>query len=422
MGSLSGLFFCYTDGRPFKAKRLFCAIVGQGLGWVVSFFSHKKKAFKGLQTAISIWLAISVFNLPTVSSAIAQPVLSDPNASRATSQLYAGLFRAMQKGTMFGHQDDLAYGVHWKYEDGKSDIKLVTGEYPAVYGWELGNLELGSDCNLDSVPFDKMKKYICEVHARGGVNTISWHTNNPQTGGSAWDCMPATVASILPGGSKHALYLEWLDKLAAFFLDLRSSEGELIPVLFRPFHELNGNWFWWGSRYCTPDEYKRLWQFTIGYLRHTKGLHHLIYTFNTDKFSNREEYLERYPGNSWVDVIGFDIYQREMAKEEYTKAMHSMLANLTAIASDSKKLPALTEFGGNNATDAKWWTGTFLPILKKYRLSYVLAWRNAGKKADGSLEYYVPFPGEASEKDFKKLFSNKGFLFQKRASKLNLYE
>ena len=61
---------------------------------------------------------------------------------------------------MFGHQDDLAYGVGWKYEKGRSDIKDVTGDYPAVYGWELGHLEIDSPYNLDSVPFNTMQQLI----------------------------------------------------------------------------------------------------------------------------------------------------------------------------------------------------------------------------------------------------------------------
>ncbi|MBD0288787.1 MAG: hypothetical protein ICV79_25690 [Flavisolibacter sp.] len=59
----------------------------------------------------------------------------------------------MNKGILFGHQDDLAYGVGWKYEKGRSDIKDVAGDYPAVQGYELGHLELDSLINLDSVPF-----------------------------------------------------------------------------------------------------------------------------------------------------------------------------------------------------------------------------------------------------------------------------
>ncbi len=375
----------------------------------------RRGIFTGFMIAMVCCMGFQPGTLP------GQPVLCDPMASQATIRLYAGMFKAMEKGIMFGHQDDLAYGVNWKYEAGKSDTKLVTGEYPAVYGWELGNLELGSPCNLDSVPFDKMKQFIRQAYERGGVNTISWHLNNPLTGKNAWDTKPGTVASILPGGSKHAVYVEWLDRLSAFLLDLRNAKGELIPVLFRPFHELNGNWFWWGGNYCTPEEFKALWRFTVGYLRDTKGIHHLMYTFNTDKFNDKDTYLERYPGDNWVDVIGFDVYQRDMSKEQYTAAMNRMLSDLTAIATERNKLPALTEFGGNNATDSKWWTGTFLPILKQHTISYVLGWRNAGKKADGSFEYYIPYPGEHSEADFRTFYSDNNILFEKKTAKLKLY-
>src|SRR5215831_19143494 len=111
---------------------------------------------------------------------------------------------------MFGHQDDLAYGVGWKYEEGRSDIKDVTGDYPAVYGFELGHLELDAVTNLDSVPFAKIKNYIREAYARGGVLTLSWHLNNPRTGKTAWDPAAGTVKSILPGGDKNAKYQVWL--------------------------------------------------------------------------------------------------------------------------------------------------------------------------------------------------------------------
>ena len=58
-----------------------------------------------------------------------------------------------QKGIMIGHQDDLAYGIGWKYPNGKSDVYKVLGYYPVVFGWDLGGLENVSAYNLDSVPF-----------------------------------------------------------------------------------------------------------------------------------------------------------------------------------------------------------------------------------------------------------------------------
>ena len=83
--------------------------------------------------------------------------LSDKKATSETKALYKNLNTLVQKGFLFGHQDDLAYGVKWKYEDGKSDIKDVVGDYPAVYGWDIAGLENDSPNNIDGVPFEKMK-------------------------------------------------------------------------------------------------------------------------------------------------------------------------------------------------------------------------------------------------------------------------
>jgi hypothetical protein len=164
-------------------------------------------------------------------------------------------------------------------------------------------LEIDHAVNLDSVPFDKMKSFIGEAYERGGVITLSWHLNNPLTGKTAWDPAPGTVASILPGGEKNDLYKTWLDKVARFLLALKGKHGEYIPIIFRPFHELNGDWFWWGGKNCTPDELKQLYQFTESYLRDKKNVHSLLYAYNTDKFYSKDEYLKRYPGDEWVDLI-----------------------------------------------------------------------------------------------------------------------
>lgn len=364
-------------------------------------------------------LAISL--LLFTRTAAQQAVPADKMATRETAALYRNLFKLVQNGFMFGHQDDLAYGVDWKYEDGRSDIKDVTGDYPAVYGWELGHLEIDKPVNLDSVPFGTMQQLIKQGYNRGGVITISWHLNNPLTGKSAWDPAAGTVAAVLPGGSKHELFKNWLDKIAVFMNGLKGTGGEYIPVVFRPFHELNGNWFWWGGTHCTNEEFKALWIFTVDYLRREKGLHHLLYAYNTDRFSSAEEYLAKYPGDEWVDVVGFDIYQRNTSNEIFLRDIHLMLTALENIARKKNKLAALTEFGGNLA-DSNWWTGTFLSAMRGHKISWALGWRNAGQKASGEFEYYVPYRGNRSEKDFRKFYRRKQTLFQKDLSKKNLYQ
>ncbi|MET0393563.1 MAG: glycosyl hydrolase, partial [Chitinophagaceae bacterium] len=266
------------------------------------------------------------------SVGISQHRPADAAATAETANLYHNLGKTLAKGILFGHQDDLAYGVGWKYLSGRSDIKDVTGDYPAVYGWELGGLELDQPVNLDSVPFDKMQAFIRTGYRRGGVVTISWHLHNPLTGKSAWDPADSTVAAILPGGSKHALFKSWLDKVAAFMKGLKGDNGEFIPVIFRPFHELNGDWFWWGGRHCTPEEFKKLWRFTVSYLRNERQLHHLLYAYNTDRFASREAYLQKYPGDEWVDVVGFDIYQRNSSNDQFITDIDNMLGMLEGIA------------------------------------------------------------------------------------------
>jgi hypothetical protein len=356
--------------------------------------------------------------------ASAQQFPADKRATKETVHLYRNLQRVLSKGIMMGHQDDLAYGFGWKYDKDRSDIRDVTGDYPAVYGWELGRIELDHEVNLDSVPFNKMREFITEIYDRGGVITISWHLNNPLTGKTAWNPAPGTVAAVLPGGEKNELYKTWLDKIAAFMLSLKGKNGEYIPVIFRPFHELNGNWFWWGGKNCTPEELKQLYRFTETYLRETKNVHNLLYAYNTDKFYSRQEYLERYPGNDFVDVVGFDLYQANNTASniDFIKLAGNMLGMLDSIAAENNKIPALTEFGYGGLPDSTWWTDVLLKAIAPYKIAYALAWRNAGVKANGSTEFYVPYKGQPSANDFLKFYNDPKTLFQKDVTKEKLYQ
>ena len=344
----------------------------------------------------------------------------DKSATLETKNLLINLRKLVSKGIMFGHQDDLLYGKGWKYETNRSDVKSVCGDYPAVYGWEIGKVEIGASMNLDSVPFDEISKNIKIAYARGGVCTVSWHADNPQSEGSAWDTT-RVVYSVLPGGKNHELFKQRLDRLANFFLSLKDDEGKPIPLIFRPYHENTGKWFWWGKNHCTPDEYKSLYRFTVNYLTKAKGVHNLLFAFSPDRVKNEGEYFETYPGDDFVDVLGLDVYcwNKPAGIQEYFKVAKNDLAMITEAAKKKNKLAAFTETGLVEIPNPKWWTKVLWKTIKKYPVSYVLVWRNAYNRPN---HYYAPYPGHTSSADFIEFSKLPGTLFQSDITKLNLYK
>jgi len=353
---------------------------------------------------------------------------SDKLASKETVNLYANLKQLASKGFMFGHQDDLAYGVGWKYKDGHSDVKDVAGDFPAVYGWDLGGIERNnSDRNIDGVPFKKMRQFIQEGYSRGGVITISWHADSPLGAEKgAWDTTHGTVATILPGGSNHELFKTWLDKVADFLGGLKGKNGEQIPVLFRPFHELTGNWFWWCRNACTEIEFKTLWRFTNHYLKDVKQLHNLLYVYNTSgDFQSTEEFLSRYPGDDVVDMLSIDTYQYgdPQHSDSFEKNTYRALKMVNEAAVEKNKLIALAETGYEAIPYPEWWTKTLLPAIGDIPISYVLVWRNHGyAEWNKKMHYYAPYKENVSAKDFKEFYGLDRTLFEREAKEARLYE
>lgn len=314
-----------------------------------------------------------------------------------------------QNGYMSGHQDDPFYGVGWAYEEGKSDVLLSVGDYPAVMGFELGGIEMGDEKNLDSVPFSRIHDELIAHHERGGIVTISWHPRNPLTGGTAWDTSDSTVVrSILPNGTQYKKFQNWMKCIGDFIATLTDSNGSPIPVIFRPWHENNGSWFWWGQDLCSGEEFKELWNLLQDYMNE-RGLDNLLWSYspNLDGKWTMERFMERYPGNDRVTLLGVDAYQWG-TEEEFVNNLTADLDFLTGFAKDNDKLLALTECGLKNMPDSTWYSRVLKPVMDRYPICYFLLWRNAGEH-----EFFGPVPGRLCADDFKTLYEAKNVLFLK---------
>lgn len=308
---------------------------------------------------------------------------------------------------MFGHHDDPLYGIGWDGDENRSDVKSVCGDYPAMMSFDLGRIETGSDKTLDNVPLARIRKEMVAQYQRGGMVSVSWHADNPVTGKDAWDVSDSTVVhAILPGGERHELFMGWLDKVADFLNSVRTDDGVKVPVLFRPWHEHTGSWFWWGQKLCTTEEYKALWRMTYDRMRE-KSATQLLYAYSPGSEPNDStEYLERYPGDSIIDLMGVDTYQ--FNREDYLKGLDRALGIIASTSHTHGKAMAVTETGYETIPDSTWWTQTLLPAVAKYPISYVLVWRNAREKAN---HYYAPYPGQQSAADFVKFYNDPRTVF-----------
>jgi mannan endo-1,4-beta-mannosidase len=339
----------------------------------------------------------------------------DKQATMETRWLFSSMQRLTGAGVMLGHHDDLAYGVGWKFDPGRSDVKSVTGNYPSVYGWDLAKIEHDSLRDINGIPFALQKKLVKKVYERGGINTFCWHMDNPANGKTAWDTTQQTIKDLIKGGAHHDDYVRNLDKAAKYLSGLKGPQGEAIPILFRPFHELTGNWFWWCKNTSSAEDFKMLWRFTIDYLRNTKKLHNLLIVYSVADFNSEADFMDRYPGDNYVDYIGFDNYCT-FGVSQFQKNLDSRLALLDAIAAKHHKLACLAETGYEGIPNPDWWTQILLPILSKYKTSYVLLWRNANTH-----HFYVPYPGQSSAGDFKRFSNSSHTMFQNRLTPLAVY-
>ena len=366
-----------------------------------------------LAGVVSFLVGLSVAQ---VSYAAPRPRLIDANATKETKALYYNLHKLARKHILFGHQHATEYGHGWSNEPGRSDVKSVSGSNPAVIGVDFSGLSGRSPEAIERTKAS-LRKQITDTYDRGGVTTVAWHFSNPvtpQTGFYWKDSVSApAVANLIPGGSHHEQYKAILKTVADLAGSVKGKDGKLAPMLFRPYHEFDGGWFWWGKPHCSREDFTSLWRFTVSYLRDSLQVHNFIYTFSPDCiFKTEAEYVDRYPGDAWVDMLGVDNYADFGRNGRYNlQAGIAKLKIVSDFAKKSGKLAAFTETGLESIPDTTWWTNTLLKALKaeKMNLSYVLVWRN---DARSPTHFYAPYPGQASVPDFLKFYQDPYTLFE----------
>lgn len=340
----------------------------------------------------------------------------DKDATKETKILYQNLRLISKNHILFGHQHATEYGHGWKDELNRSDVKSVAGSHAAVIGVDFSDFS-GRPKEIIEKTKESLRKNVVDTYERGGITTVSWHFNNPVSeNGFYWkdSISSAAMKLIKPGGSHHEQYKEILKTIADFAHSVKAKDGTLAPMIFRPFHEFDGDWFWWGKKYTSREDFIAVWQFTVSYLRDTLGVHNFIYAFSPDvRFNSEAEYLERYPGDNFVDMFGMDDYADFGRDGKYNlEAGIKRLKIISDLAIKKEKLAAFTETGLESIPNEKWWTEILLKTLKSenLELAYVLVWRN---DSTSPTHYYAPFPGQVSALDFIKFYDDPFTLFEK---------
>ncbi|KAL4981428.1 putative mannan endo-1,4-beta-mannosidase E [Aspergillus falconensis] len=292
--------------------------------------------------------------LGLLGSAQATPTTKpvNPNASSSTQRLLAYLVDVVSKGTTLSGQQELK-DADW--------VAANVGFSPAILGIDL------MDYSPSRVEFGAVGTSIEDAIGyaqRGGIITICWHWGSPSgtynTSEQPWYSNFYTEATSFdlgaamdPSSPDYELILRDIDAIAEQLARVKD-----IPILFRPLHEADGGWFWWGA--AGPEPCKALYKLLFDRLTNEHGLNNLLWVWNSKE-------SDWYPGNEYVDIVSVDIYA-DNGDHSSQIANYQALQGLTG---NFTKLIALGEVGNipnpelmskDGANWAYWvtWNGDFI--------------------------------------------------------------
>ena len=336
--------------------------------------------------------------------------LVNTNSTYNTSNLFINLKRLSESYVIFGHHHSTFYGIGWRGETDRSDVKDVSGSHPGLIGWDFEDfVRIGDD------KYKNLRRMVIDAHEQGIVNIFCWHYANPVTGGSFYDTTTA-LKYLLPGSTHNTSYNRELDRIATFAKHLIGEDGKVIPIILRTFHEMDVSWFWWGKNFCTAEEYISLWKYTVNYLKDYRNVKNILFAFSPDRnFNNEHEYFLRYPGDEYADILGMDNYWDFTSAGEELDAVKAKLKIISRIADRKNKIAAFTETGLERIPDEKWWTDKLFYSITddSIKIAFLMVWRNAHKN-----HFYAPYSGHSSSRDFIDFKNDHNILFSDKLPNL----
>lgn len=275
--------------------------------------------------------------------------LVTPNASPEAQALFNYLNDIYGKKILSGQM-----WAPWGYDELKY-LKEVTGKQPAIRGMDF----------INSKDNEAEVQHAIDWWKGGGIPTIMWHWGAPGIGeGYEASKKPVSIDSIFIQGTPQNLsFWKELQTKADLLTKIRDAH---VPVLWRPFHELNGNWFWWGKQ--GPERFKKLWITVFDYLVNKRRLNNLIwvlcYTGQPD--------AAWFPGKQYVDITGADTYNvGDSPQEKMYQKVAAIVGGKMPIAYHECGTPPAPDSCLKTGAVWSWWMEWHTGHLKKVDVAYL---------------------------------------------------
>lgn len=316
-----------------------------------------------------------------------------PGASARAQGLLAYLGDIYGKKILSGQQD----GAEWEGqpEHELNLLRQTTGKLPVIRAFEMGNYTLpvaARRVKLMVIP--RASDWYTKSN---GIVALCWHWRTPTTHRGIYVEETAfdLRKGLKEGTREHAAVISDLDTMAGELKRLRDAG---VPVLWRPLHEANGRWFWWGAQ--GPQACRQLWRLMFKRFTQYHKLNNLIWVFSPGSATDLAEW---YPGDAYVDIIGQDHYppdgNRAPAKDVFEQLVAFGRGNKLVGFTENGPIPDVDRLVSERAGWLSFvnWSGRTLPQFNSeeqlragYNHPYVLT---LGQLPD--LKKH-PFPGQAS--------------------------